>query len=266
MNEYIKEILSERDEVLRQKKIQKIVNDLINVYSKSETENPSKKTNKPLKYIKEIVNFFKSKKINLRKNNDVLLRIASLDGETDFIKWLLKEAVCKSVPDVTTNLSAPLRFACVNGHEELVQFLLTDKEIERSHINVVNGGALGAAIAQKNMNVVKLLLSQPEINIQIEHIRGIFRWNEKEQREILNFILNNKVKEVFFIRMVQYQSEMNHQIKELITDYKVEFTSEMISSVKYKQEISELINKKQFLNKLQSKLPNKGNRPIMNKI
>ena len=33
-----------------------------------------------------------------------------------------------------------------------------------------------------------------------------------------------------------------------------------------KQEISELINKKQFLNKLQRKLPNKGNRPIMNKI
>lgn len=266
MNTYIQEIMNVSDKVLRQRKIQKIINELISIYAKYQNNYPNQKTNKPLQDIKEIVDYFQNDKINLRKNEDELLRIASLDGETDFIKWLLKDSVCRHVPDVQTQLSAPLRFACINGHTDLVHFYLTDKDIKRSHINEANGCALGTVILQKNMKLVKLIMSQPEINIQIDHIRGIFKWDTLQQQEILTYIVTHRVKEKFFKRMVQYQVEMSEKIRELITDYKFVFTEEMKSSIKSKKDIEEIVFKKNFFYKLQNQLPTKGTRSRMSKI
>lgn len=266
MNKYIEDILNENDLILRQRKMQKTINNLISSYSEFENNNEESKKVKNLENIQEIINFFKNNKINLRKDKDILLRVASLEGETRFIKWLLKEAICNSSPDVQIQLSTPLRFACLNGHDELVSFYLTDKDIKRSDINDVNGAALETVIYQKNMKMVKLFMIQPEIDIQIEHIRGIFKWSIQEQKEILDYILKNEVKEKFFKRVVQYRYEMEDKIKELIIDDKFILTKEIEETLKWNSNISNVINKKKFLNKLTKKLPIKGNSIKIKKI
>lgn len=266
MNSYIKQILEEKDVVARDKKTQKIINYLINTYIKKYNKSPVNIEKEALKDIQEIVDYFKSTKINLRGNKDILLRITSLEGETDFIKWLLKDAVCKSTPDLHIQLSSPLRFACLNDHTELVEFYLTDKELKRSNMNEVNGGALHTVISQQNMTLVKLFMEQPEIDIQIEHIRSIFKWDYIKQQEILKYISKSKVKEKFLQRMLQYKNEMLEYIKELITDYEFVFTEEMKNNMRYNKEIKDLLYKKNFVYQLEKKLPTKQNRGTICKI
>lgn len=266
MNTYIKKIMSIKNRVLRQRETQKIINELISKYAQYRNNCSDNDIDNTLENIKEIVDYFKDGEINLRKNGDELLVITSLYGETDFVKWLLKESSSMHIPDINTQLTAPLRFACLNGHTDLVYFYLTDKNIEKSFINEANGCALETVIFQKNMELVKLIIDQPEINIQINHVREIFKWNNLDQREILTYIVTNKVKEKFFKKMVQYQAEMSDKIKELIIEYKFVFTQDMRDSIKNKKDIQEIVSKKIFVDRLQNKLPLKNNQTKLVKL
>lgn len=260
MNKYINEILTEFDNELRKKKVQKTINKLITQYIK-ETQNRF-----ILDEIKEIAQYFKEYKISYKINQDVLLRMTSLYGETEFISWLLKEANTKVKPDVQIQLSAPLRFAAMNNHNELLELLLTDKEIKRSKINEVNSGALGSCLYNQNAKGAILLLSQPEIDLQIEHLRDIFALKSEVYKEVMAFISEHPVKNQILKRMIQYRQELKEEIKELISNNTFKITPELKEEMKYHYEFHEIIAKKELVNKLEENMPVKNIKSKTKKI
>lgn len=253
MNAYIENILQNTDFNLREKKVQNTIFSLIRKYCNC----PEK--NMYLQDIRQVATYFKDQKINFSYNEDNLLRTASFQGEKDFVQWLYSEANLKQIPDMQVQASAPLRFALLNEKFDMVEFLLTDKNLPKSDVNAVYGNLFTMIINNKNKKLVKLFLLQEDIDIKIEHIVGLYQYNIYEQEDMLEFISNNSVKNIFFKTMVQYKSRLENEIHSLLTKKYFTITKEVFETLKFSPEYDELIEKREAYFYLDDKYPPKNN-------
>lgn len=260
MSIYIENILQLKDKVQQEKKVQNTIVSLIVKYYKNPDDNTT------LQHIKEVATYFNEQKINFSYQNDILLRISCSYGEKKFVEWLLKKANYKKVPDLLVETSKPLILAALNNHTELVEFLLLDKDIARSDINTVYGSLFSSIISQKNIKLVKLFLNQPQLNIKIEHIVGLYKYNNTDQDDVLEFISKHTVKDNFFKIMVQHKGSLHNEIYALLTKKYFSITEQVIETLKYSPEFNEIIEKRELLFKLEEKFPEKDNRSLTGRI
>lgn len=88
------------------------------------------------------------------------LRFAALSGHLDIVDELLHFEIVKM--HITASENGALRYAALNGHVHVVKRLLDFDEVVKK-VNAFKNGALSAAAQNGHLDVVELLLSVPEV-------------------------------------------------------------------------------------------------------
>jgi hypothetical protein len=122
-----------------------------------------------------------------------LLNVASAKGKYNVVEFIL------STMNIDLETDAPLVFACVTGHIEIVRLLLSDSRI-KERLPYFNGSLLGETIRSGHASIVRILLaenvcpfnndrSKPATRRGREYDSGLYHACMDDQVEIVKMIL-----------------------------------------------------------------------------
>ncbi len=156
--------------------------------------------------------------ISLGFDNSRLLIQASIAGRLSVVDFLLKQTDI----DPSTNMSVPLRNACLYGYKEITRMLLDDG---RSDINADDRHAIQYAAESGYLDIVRILLDEPDLLPCLDAIQ----WAMEHQH---NDIVAALVKDARFIS----------ELEQCEDDEFIFSIAEVLSQERYVKSLSRMIH------------------------
>ena len=104
--------------------------------------------------LEEIRKIYSKNNINIHVNNDKAFRYACLNGHIEIVKWLIN---LDNKPDIHANNDEAFRFACYKGHIEIAKWLITLDD--KPDIHAENDYAFRFACLNGHIEITKWLVT-----------------------------------------------------------------------------------------------------------
>jgi ankyrin repeat protein len=165
-------------------------------------------------------------------------------GELDKVCYLLTSSLSLH-PNIDCVGGWPLSYACLNNHLDIVKYLLSSPELKiHADIHISNDHPLYCAITSGNIEVIKYLLSSPDLKDHADiHAKedGMFSilCDDHEIEIITYLIFDYNIEKTSYIEAIL--NENQNEFKEQVKNM---FTQRELARILEKDLSSDRINKK----------------------
>lgn len=184
------------------------------------------------------------RKIDIRAKDDYAFRFACKNGHFDIVKYLIQLSERKNSKrtiNIQVNNGIPLQHACENGHLDIVKYLLVKGSI-------INNSILPLSCRNGHLDIVKYLVEEIKIDIYEKDYKTFFYAIKSNNPEIINYLLqidkenNNKYNFDIIQRLFIYSLQNScYEISKYLLTF---FPTKVLKEIDYPFVRDELENRK----------------------